>query len=72
MSTATQDIIRVCETLPPDKQLEVADFARFLLAQQGDAAWEKTLASTQPRPKLEQFLRESAQEADEPMDLKRL
>ena len=72
LSTATQDILRVCETLPPDKQLEVADFARFLLAQQGDAAWEKLLASTQPRPKLEIFLRESTQEADEPMNLGRL
>ena len=66
LSTATQDILRVCETLPLEKQLEVADFARFLLAQQGDAAWEKLLASTQPRPKLEIFLRESTQEADEP------
>ena len=72
MSTATQDILRVCETLPLEKQLEVADFARFLLAQQGDAAWEKLLAATQPRPKLEMFLRESAQEADEPMNLGRL
>lgn len=71
MSTATQDIIRVCETLPPEKQLEVADFARFLLAQQGDAAWGKLLASTQPRPKLELFLRESAHEADKPMSLAR-
>ncbi len=72
MSTATQDILRACETLPLEKQLEVADFARFLLAQQGDAAWENFLASTQPRPKLEMFLRESAMEADEPMNLGRL
>ena len=72
MSTPAQEILRVCETLPLEKQLEVADFARFLLAQQGDAAWEKLLASTQPRPKLEIFLRESTQEADEPMNLGRL
>ena len=72
MSTATQEIIRVCETLPPEKQLEVADFARFLLAQQGDEAWERLLNSTQPRPKLELFLRESAKEAEEPMNLDRL
>ena len=72
MSTATQEILRVCETLPPEKQNEVADFARFLQAQQGDAAWEKILASAQPRPKLEIFLRESAQEEDEPMNPGRL
>ena len=50
MSTATQEILRVCETLPPEKQNEVADFARFLQAQQGDAAWEKILASARPGP----------------------
>jgi hypothetical protein len=72
MSTATQEILRVCETLPPEKQNEVVDFARFLAAQQGDAAWEKLIASNQPRPRLEQFLRESALEADEPMNLERL
>ena len=72
MSTATQEIIRVCENLPPEKQLEVADFARFLLAQQGDDTWEKLLADTRPRPKLDTFLHESAREADEPMDLDRL
>ena len=72
MSTATQEIIRACESLPPDKQVEVADFARFLLAQQGDDAWEKLLADTKPRPKLEMFFRESAAEGDEPMDLTRM
>ena len=66
MSTATQEILRVCETLPPEKQNEVADFARFLQAQEGDAAWEKILASAQPRPKLEMLLRESAQVAAAP------
>jgi hypothetical protein len=72
MSTATEEIIRVCETLPLEKQLEVADFARFLLAQQSDEAWERALASTQSRPNLEMFLRESAGEKAEPMDLDRL
>ena len=36
MTTETQDLIRICEALPEAKRLEVADFARFLLAQQGD------------------------------------
>jgi hypothetical protein len=72
MSTATQEIIRVCEALPPEKQTEVADFARFLLAQQGDDRWEQLLAYPDPRPKLETFLRESAAEADAPLDPQRL
>jgi hypothetical protein len=32
VSTATEEIIRLCENLPPEKRAEVADFARFLLA----------------------------------------
>jgi len=72
MSTATEEIIRVCEALPPEKQTEVADFARFLLAQQDDDRWEQLLAYAAPRPKLEAFLRESATELDEPLDPQRL
>lgn len=72
MSTATEEIIRVCETLPPDKQAEVADFARFLLARQDDERWEQLVAYPGPRPKLDAFLRESAAEADEPLDPQRL
>ena len=44
MSTATEEIIRVCEALPLEKQTEVADFARFLLTQQDDERWEQLLA----------------------------
>ena len=72
MSTATEEIIRVCETLPPDKQAEVADFARFLLARQDDERWEQLVAYPGPRPKLDAFLRKSAAEADEPLDPQRL
>jgi hypothetical protein len=72
MSTATEEIIQVCEALPPEKQLEVIDFARFLLARQDDERWERLVADPQARPKLEAFLRESAAEADEPLDLRRL
>jgi len=35
---------------------------------QEDEAWEIRLASTQPLPRLESFLRESAAEGDEPLD----
>ncbi len=72
MSSATQEIIRVCESLPPDKQIEVADFARFLLARQGDEAWERILSEEKTRPRLEAFLRETAAEGDEPLDPSRL
>ncbi|MDB6059003.1 MAG: hypothetical protein JWO95_2847 [Verrucomicrobiales bacterium] len=72
MSTVAQEIVQVCEALPADKQTELADFARFLLAQQDDQAWERSLSSTQPKPRLEAFLRDSAAEGDAPLDLKKL
>jgi hypothetical protein len=72
MSIATEEIIRVCEALPPEKQAEVVDFAKFLLARQDEEAWERILAEERPRPRLERFLRESAAEGDEPLDINRL
>ena len=72
MSSTSEEIFRVCEALPPEKQAEVADFARFLLSRQDDEAWERILAEEKPRPRLEAFLRESALEGDEPLDAKRL
>jgi hypothetical protein len=38
------EIAGLCESLPPEKREEVADFARFLLARQHDARWEAILA----------------------------
>lgn len=72
MSSTTEEIIEVCKALPEDKQAELADFARFLLARQGDEAWERRLATSKPRPRLDSFLRESAAEGDEPLDPTRL
>jgi hypothetical protein len=72
MSSTTEEIIQVCEALPADKQSELADFARFLLARQDDEAWERQLASSQARPRLDAFLHDSAAEGDEPLDPKRL
>jgi hypothetical protein len=72
MSAATEEILRVCELLPPDQQKEVADFARFLLARQDDERWEQLLADPHPRPKLDAFLKESATEPHEPLDPRRL
>jgi hypothetical protein len=70
--SVTEEIIEVCKILPEDKQAEVVDFARFLLARQDDEAWEARLAGSQQRPRLESFLRESAAEGDEPLDPSRL
>ncbi|MEA3209479.1 MAG: hypothetical protein QOE70_2536 [Chthoniobacter sp.] len=73
MSAATEEIIRVCAALPQERQREVIDFARFLLAQQGDERWEALLASKDPHPRLDAFLRESAAEGgEEPLDASRL
>ena len=66
------EIAELCDALPPDKREEVADFARFLLARQQNERWEATIADPNPRPRLDAFLRESATEADEALDLNRL
>ena len=50
----------------------MADFARFLLARQDDASWETRIDDPSPRPRLDAFLRESADEESEPLDLRRL
>jgi hypothetical protein len=72
MSGETQDLIQIVEQLPHSKRGEVADFARFLLARQDDERWERLLDSPEKRPKLEAFLRESAAEAETPLDPERL
>jgi hypothetical protein len=72
MSTETQELIRICESLPEDKRVELTDFARFLLARQDEERWEQLIASPQRRPKLEAFLRDSAAQTATPLDLERL
>ncbi len=72
MSTATEEIIRVCEALPPDKRNEVADFARFLLTRQDDERWDRLVDSQEPRPKLDAFLHDSAAQGETPFDPARL
>lgn len=66
------EIAELCDALPPDKREEVADFARFLLSRQDDARWESILSDSNPRPRLDAFLRESAVEGDEPLNPNRL
>jgi hypothetical protein len=72
MSIDTRDLVEICEQLPEAKRAEVADFARFLLAQQGDHRWEQIVGDPQPRPKLDAFLKESRTGPSEPLELDRL
>ena len=72
MSAETEELVSICEQLPEAKRNEVADFARFLLTRQGDERWEQIIAETKPRPKLDAFLKESAHEGSQPLDLDRL
>lgn len=66
------EIADLCDALPPDKREEVADFARFLLSRQQDERWESIIADSKSRPRLDAFLRDSAAESDEALDLKSL
>ena len=70
MSPRTQELIRICEALPENKRVEVADFAQFLLDRQDDERWERIIADEKPRPKLEAFMEASGAEGGEkPLDL---
>lgn len=72
MSAETEELVRICEALPPAKRTEVADFARFLAARQDDDRWESLLSYPSPRPRLDAFLRDSAVEGEAPLDPSRL
>lgn len=72
MSVETEELVRICESLPPAKRSEVTDFARFLAARQDDDRWENLLAYPVARPRLDAFLRESAAEGETPLDPSRL
>lgn len=77
MSSDTKAMIELFDQLPEDKRVEVADFARFLLArsqgeEDGDARWEAIIADPRPRPKLEAYMRESLAEGSEPLDLDKM
>jgi hypothetical protein len=72
MSTATLELVRICEALPEAKQTEVTDFARFLLEREAEERWEAIESESQPRAKFVAFVRGSATEEAEPLDLGRL
>ena len=73
MSSTTEEIVQLCETLPEDKAREVVDFARFLQQQAGDREWERIIAERRTYPKLQKFAAESLREGSaEPLDPSRL
>ena len=54
--------------ITPGGLQRLRDERRFLLAREGDERWEQIIASPQRRPKLDAFLKESAEETAEPLD----
>ena len=72
MSTATLELVRLCEALPEAKQTEVTNFARFLLEREADERWEAIVTEGEPRAKFEAFLRSATSEPAEPLDPNRL
>ncbi len=76
MSTLTEEIIEICDSLPEEKVAAVAKFARALqhgADSPGDAAWERIISETSPRPKFEEFMQRAfADGEEEALDPKRL
>jgi len=83
--TAAADLAaRIAEesaSLPPEKQSAVLEFVLFMKERtqqtpqpesDGDAAWERIIADSRPRPKLEAFMKAAAAEGEEPLDLDRM
>jgi hypothetical protein len=68
MSTESQELLQICEQLPPAKRAQVTDFARFMLAQNQDEAWEATIDDPRPRPRLKAFMKAALEEGSEPLD----
>jgi len=62
MSTAALELIKIVDSLPPEKAREVVDFARFLQQQAGDQEWERIVTKPGGYPKLEQFAAEAMRE----------
>jgi hypothetical protein len=68
-------------TLPAEKQSSVLDYVMFIkhqvqaanvVAEDGDAAWERIITDPRPRPKLEAFMKAAMADGSEPLDLSRL
>lgn len=73
MTAIAQELTDIVGTLSEDKAREVIDFARFLQQQAHDAAWEKTISDSRPRPRLDAFVADALREGkDEPLDPSKL
>ena len=72
MTADAQELLQICKRLREAERAEVTDFAPFLLARDGDAAWEATIADDRKRPKLNAFLAASRAEGSAPLDPERL
>ncbi len=68
-------------TLPAEKQSSVLDYVMFIkhqvqaadvVSDDGDAAWERIITDSRPRPKLEAFMKTAMADGSEPLDLSRL
>ena len=65
--------MELLDDLPEEKAREVLDFAPFLRQQVDDAAWEKIISDTRPRPKLDAFVADALREGKaEPLDPSKL
>ena len=73
MTVAAKELMELLGELPEEKAREVVDFARFLHQQADDAAWEKIIGDTRPRPKLDAFVADALREGKaEPLDPSKL
>ena len=74
MAPKTEELVNICEQLPPQKVEELVDFARFLQQQaagetEGDKQWERILADRRPRAKLDVFAEQALHEGESvPLD----
>ena len=65
------EIINELPNLTDTERRAVLEKLRELL-QLDDERWEKLLSEPGPRPRLEAFVRESAEEGESPLDIDRL
>jgi len=73
MTAVAKELVEIVGGLPEDKAREVVDFARFLQQQAGDGEWERIIADTRPRPKLDGYVADALREGPaEPLDLSKL
>ena len=73
MTAAAKELVELIGALSEEKAHEVIDFARFLRQQVDDAAWERVISDTRPRPKLDAFVADALREGKpEPLDTNKL